>query len=550
MQDAIDTTGAPPRRKVLAVGLDAPNHDLLERWIAEGRLPNLRALRERSEVSRVASLKLFSNEHSWIPVLTGQNRDRWDHWLDNWDGRTYRYDEASIFDWLRAPLFYAQGDRCRVIAFNLVAPIVDGVGGVQVSGWASELNECFPESSPPGLFGELLARHGPDPKLGNAHAITNQLSNREGVSHTIPNLYRPEVLKDYADALVRSVERSTDAFLELLEGQGWDLAITLYPETHTGGHSLWHLSQPHPLDAVRREGEDPLLRIYQAVDAALARLLRAVGDGVSVVFYTIDEMVPDSLENARAVLLPEFVYRWNFPGKAALAEGDYGSPPPAPRLDYTDHWKHETWRLHTPLGGTALESPAGQEARGDAMSWCPANWYKRLWPSMRAFAMPSVADGYIRVNVRGREARGVVDEAEFGAVCDELTAAVRTLVNARTGRPMVREVIRVRESAFDDDSKKPPADLIVVFHEDGPVDTVDSPLVGRIGPVPYFRSGAHQAHDQPMENLLYVSGPGIRPGRPTGTAQLEDIPATILALLGLDLPAHFDGVPRLATAEP
>ena len=108
----------------------------------------------------------------------------------------------------------------------------------------------------------------------------------------------------------------------------------------------------------------------------------------------------------------------------------------------------------------------------------------------------------------------------------------------------------MRESPFDADPKKPPADLIVVFREDGPVDTVESPLVGRIGPVPYFRSGAHQGRDQMTENLLLVSGPGIRPGQSPGPARLEDIPATILTLLGLDLPAHFDGVSRLAaTAE-
>jgi predicted AlkP superfamily phosphohydrolase/phosphomutase len=545
MPDNSDIIASGTRPRVMAIGLDSPNQALFLRWIAEGYLPNLRKLRERSKAVAVSSIKQFSNEHCWIPMLTGQNRDRWDHWLDNWDARTYRYNEASIFDWLKAPVFYALGDQRRVVAFDLTAPIVADVNGTQVSGWASELNECFPQSHPPELLGELLDRHGPDPKLGNARNVTNQLSNRQGVSHVVPNIYKPEVLKEYARALERSIERRTAACLDVMGKGDWDLFTTLYSETHTGGHSLWHLSQPHPLNRVWQEEGDPLLRLFQAADRSIGRLLEEIGGTDFVVFYTIDEMVPDSLENARAVLLPEFIYRWNFPGKAALAQGTYGEPPPEPRLDYSAHWKHETWALHTPCGAAELQSPAFQESREDPMSWCPANWYAPLWPTMRAFALPSVADGYIRVNVRGREAHGVVSADDYDAVCDQLTRDIPTLVNARTGKPMVREIIKVRESAFDDDPKKPPADLIVVFNEDGPVDTVDSPLVGRIGPIPYFRSGAHQAHDCPLNNVLYISGPGIRPGHASRTAQLEDVPATILTLLGVNLPAHFDGVSQI-----
>ena len=75
-----------------------------------------------------------------------------------------------------------------------------------------------------------------------------------------------------------------------------------------------------------------------------------------------------------------------------------------------------------------------------------------------------------------------------------MTAAISTLVDARSGKPLVKEVIRIREDAFDTDPKKMPADLLVVFQEEHPVDVADSPIVGRIGPLPYFRSSTHQSH--------------------------------------------------------
>lgn len=539
------TAGRGPT--VLALALDAPHHGLLMRWMDEGQLPHLARLRDSSVALDIQSCKQHSNEHSWIPVLTGRRRDNWSHWMDAWDPGRYLFSEASLFNWLQAPVFYALGDRRHVVAFDLSAPVTEGVNGVQVCGFASELNESFPQSQPPGLVQALVERFGPDPKLIAPQRITNGATGREGVSWTVPSCYRPDQMGAFGQALVRSVERRTAACLHLMATEPWDLFIAGWSELHTAGHVMWHLSQPHPLDVLRQPGQaDPLLAVYAAVDHSVQQLVEAAGAGAIRVAFTLDATVPDSLENARAVFLPEFLYRWNFPGQAALAPGDAGSPPPAPRLDYREHWKHEIWKLRTPHGEAELESPAAQEARGDPLGWCPGNWYAPLWPRMKAFALPSVADGYVRLNVIGREAQGLVAPEAFGEVCAQLIASLLELVNARTGRPIVREVIRVRHDPFDADPRQPPADLIVVCHEDGAVDVVDSPRIGRIGPVPYFRSSSHQAHGAVLHNVMYASGPGIAGGRSLpGPGRLEDIPATILALLGLAQPPEFDGVARL-----
>lgn len=545
MQKQLQPSVAPASPRVLAIGLDAPNHDLLVQWIGQGHLANLQALQQRSSQLIIESRKRYSNEHCWIPMLTGQSRDRWNHWLDHWNTETYAFSEASIFDWIKAPLFYALGDQCRVISFDLTAPVVANVSGIQVSGWATELNECYPLSSPPEVLDTLLSRYGPDPKLTDSHAITNRLSNHRGITFAIPSLYQQDQIEHLVESQIRSIERRTQACLDLMAEEPWDLFLTLYSEIHTAGHILWHLSQPHPLDTLRPDDADPMLRVYQAMDRSVGELLAAVDDSVTVVFYTVDAMVPDCLENARAVFLPEFLYRWNFPGKAALAEGDPSVAPPSPSHDYRQHWKHEVWRLRTRTGDRELQSPAELEAREDPMSWCPASWYGPLWPRMKAFAMPSVADGYIRLNVVGRESAGIVEDADFVAVCSDLAAEISRLVNPRTGKGVVREIIRVRDSAFDLDPKDPPADLIVVFREDCPLDVVDSPLAGRIGPVPYFRTGSHQAHGGVLQNLMYIRSVDIMPGHQSGVARLEDIPATLLALLGQVPAADFDGVARL-----
>ena len=541
MPDTPEPRSRGERTRVIALGLDAPNHALFEAWLERGLLPNLGRLRQRGATGRITSKKQYSNEHCWIPFLTGTALARWDHWLDRWEPASYTFDEGSLYQWQAAPAFYALGDAFKVAAFDLSAPIAEGVNGIQVVGWATDLNACFPASRPADLLGELIRAYGPDPKLDGAHAIWDRQSQTTGVSYTVPNAYDAGALRRFGAALVRSAEVRGDICRDLLRREDWDLFIALFSETHTGGHILWHLSQPHPLSGVRSDAEaDPLLAIFQAADRSIGKILEAAGEAYVVVF-TIDDLVVDCIENARSLFLPEFLYRWCFPDKAALAAGPAGTAVPPPRLDYMRHWKHEVWDLRTPWADGELESPEQQERRQDPLSWCPANWYAPVWPRMRAFALPSVADGYIRLNIQGREAHGQVATSDFGATCEALEGDLRNLLDARTGTPMVREVVRVRQDPFDQDPKQHPADLIVIWQDISPVDTVDSAAVGRIGPVPYFRSGGHQCQGAEIRNLLMLSGPGIGPDLPLGPGRPEDVPATILALMGLHPPGHFDG---------
>jgi Glycosyl transferase family 2 len=102
---------------------------------------------------------------------------------------------------------------------------------------------------------------------------------------------------------------------------------------------------------------------------------------------------------------------------------------------------------------------------------------------------PQLAHGYIRINVRDRDAHGLVSPENYGPFCDELSQQIRTLRDARTGRPLVKEIVRTR-AVPQDRPDLPDADLIV-FYESEPTDVVDSPTLGRIGPVPFARTGGH-----------------------------------------------------------
>merc|ERR1711916_253537 len=143
------------------------------------------------------------------------------------------------------------------------------------------------------------------------------------------------------------------------------------------------------------------------------------------------------------VFLPEMMYRWNYPGSYALGPGEPNDLPlPKPRMaTQTARW-NEVWNLrYEPnklkyllrqrvpakyfhklrlerLSGPANQSPLLYKPD---LFWLPAYWYSNMWSKMRAFALPAYSDGYIRINLKGRDANGIVDPKDYERTCDEIT---------------------------------------------------------------------------------------------------------------------------------
>ena len=155
---------------------------------------------------------------------------------------------------------------------------------------------------------------------------------------------------------------------------------------------------------------------------------------------------------------------------------------------------------------------------------------------MKAFALPSYADGAVRINLAGRESRGVVPREQYDQFCAEVAEIIFGLKDARTGRPVVKDVLRARSAATADDPELPEADLIVIWENEPVTDVVEHAALGRIGPVPYLRTGAHRPY-----GFLNIVGPGIAPGSSLPRGHALDITPTILSLMGAKIPDYLDG---------
>jgi predicted AlkP superfamily phosphohydrolase/phosphomutase len=547
--------------KVAALGLDAAEWTHVARLLDAGEMPHLAALRERALVCRLDGSPTYRAELPWPRFATGRGGTTMDYWGTMvFDPATYRAVAGGAY--VGRPFWAQPGVRSLVFDVPEVGMWPDVVG-TQITAWGAHSPEYPRASRPVGLLTELDRRFGPHPAFAN---------------DCDPGWHSPEYLDNLTRALSTGAHRRMDAFEWLLAREEYDFVLVAMSEAHSGGHHLWHaVDTEHPLaalplaDTARRH----VGTLFRTLDECVGRFVDAVGPDTTTIVFSLHGLRGDGTDLPSAVLVPELLHRHHF-GRGLLTSPDHaawrraGMPPVVPAGDeqwiaymaarFGDGWRdtvrnavkrHVPRRLLEPVRRAAGRasgtlgpfttpiSPEDRrpidELRADARDPdYQIGWrYHRHWPHMRAFALPTVSDGHIRVNVRGREANGVVHPDDYEAACDEVVRLVTDCTDPRTGRSVVADAIRTRDHPAE---PGPPADVVILWA--GAPDAFDHPQLGTIGPFPYCRTGEHTAN-----GFAFVAGPGIAPGD-LGTRDVLDLTPTVASLLGrLADDAGYEGTP-------
>lgn len=541
------------KRPVIAIGLDAADPQLLETWMAQGHLPHLNQLRQQGAYGRLDNLEYYKAETPWTTFLTGCLPPKTGYWapVKFFEG-TYKVEEIEAYDFQNYPPFYALGKDYRVAVFDVPQSTLSSqVNGPQVLAWGAHSPQTPSHSLPDGLLSEIQQTYGKHPALHRDHG----------------DWWDQNYLQRLKQNLQTGLEMRSQICQDWLKQENWDLFLTIFGETHSAGHDFWYLSQQdHPLyphKAGSLGSNDPMLEVFESADRALGEILSAAPEDAYIAVFSAHGSGNNTTDVSSMMFLPEFLYRWNFPGEAKLAVGKPGRPVSPPITDpKRKTWTGEIWqrkqesnplkgwlrrRLPSKYHGSLdhifgqpaqdLLSPQQLQQEKHSLFWQPTMWYRPYWPQMKAFAIPTYSEGYIRINLQGREPQGIVAPQDYTSTCEEITQALYQLVDARTRQPVVKKVIATRKTGLEQDPRLPDADLVVVW-QDQPTDVVESPLVGRIGPVPYRRTGSHRAR-----GFFTLCGPGITPGSLLPTGHAVDLAPTLLSLMGAKIPDYMDGKP-------
>jgi hypothetical protein len=281
--------------------------------------------------------------------------------------------------------------------------------------------------------------------------------------------------------------------------------------------------------------------VYTAIDNLIGDLQGSFSDAI-LVLVAMHGMGPNESDVPAMALLPELLYRFAFGAPymqevqlQALSDG-------TPLLAEDEQWDEFLF--------TAVPMPpfkahfdrrvvrrlkrmlTRNHETGASLDWMPAYRYGPFWSKMRAFALPSFYDGRIRLNVVGREKRGLVSTADYANLCRQMSDLIGECRNLLNGRPVAAEVYWPKQNPHEVGPSE--ADIYIVW-EGSPLG-FSHPKFGRIGPLPYRRTGGHTGH----HGFLNVLGSELPPGT-HGLASSFDVVPTIIDLLGERRPASISG---------
>jgi hypothetical protein len=142
------------------------------------------------------------------------------------------------------------------------------------------------------------------------------------------------------------------------------------------------------------------------------------------------------------------------------------------------------------------------------------------WRSTPGFALPTGGEGYIRLNLVGREAEGYLDPGSepHRRYVDLLRDGFLSLRNAATGEPLVEAITDTAERFPGPRSDNLP-DLSVTWRPGGPATLVHSERLGTFrGRLKTGRDGNHRA-----VAFAAVAGPAARSLQVQSMASIVDL---------------------------
>ena len=510
--------------RLLLLGFDAMDVDLVRRWAAAGYLPTFRRLFESSAWTQfvhpreITSGCVFPSIHTGLGPLRHNGQEYLQLRKDS-----YRLRPGSAADIKGDPFWkwFAQAGRRIALAdvpFTIPNP---EYGGKQFWGWG--VHDSWPwkkTSVPSGLLRDLSARFG---------------------AHPVPYCYNYSTDSDsllrFRSRLVTGIERRTVILKSMIVSGDWDLFYGVFSEPHCAGHLMWHLEdQAHPRHSREQLANvgHGLRDVYAAIDGGLEEILACAGTDTMCVAFFSHGMGPNYHGGH---LFQEFVDRFSrrWAGQAPLTDG---ATRPVRKGGLDPLWKAFVQKV--PF---AWRKRVREQLPMSLRTWL---YMKRLdqsrqWSQMLAFPLPIDGLSALRVNLAGRDPKGRISAGEeYGRFLDALTDELSTLTNIDTGEPVVERVFRA-DQQVDPVTMGSGPDLMVWWCKSAPIRRMRSPALGVIaGEFPDMRTGEHV-----MRGMFLISHPKAKRGHHTiESMRAMDVPATLCDLAGVPSGVQFDGVSR------
>lgn len=491
--------------KAVVIGLDGATFDIIDPMIAAGRLPVLKRLIENGVSGRLRSTLHPNSFPGWASCTTGTSEGMhgvYSPFIKEPGQYAFRAMNATDIRTKTVwELLFERGRRVGVINVPTTYPTV-AVEGFLVTGMLTPtLESQF--TYPAELRNRLLA------------AVPDyQIEPRR-------NSAKAEKVEGFR-ACMQARRRAIDF---LLKESDWDFLMVVYSLLDRTQHDFWEDYDP---EHHRHDPESPyrdfIPEMYERADEAVGQLLRHIPAGTPVLICS-DHGFSASLYEVR-------MNEW-------LCKQGY--------LHYRDGLAWRARRKLYQLRSRVEERikvapPAGWDNALDKKAARARAVFEEIdWSRTRAFFGQ---DRGIWLNLKGREAEGIVEPSEAQELCDKLRADLFKLRSPIDEQPVFERVLHKSE-AFSGRYAESMPDLIPLTRDSRFV-LLEGRSPGGVIIPSTTTSGAHSPY-----GIFIASGDCIRARERIEGAHLRDIAPTALFAMNEPLTEDMDGrvLTEIFTAE-
>jgi predicted AlkP superfamily phosphohydrolase/phosphomutase len=517
----VSSSGAGKR--VLLIGLDSGDAELIEQWMADGHMPNFARLKEQGLWTRAGTTADVMHVSAWPTLYTGTTPGHHGlyHAYQVYAGEQLirRPDPSGIGQ----PPFWkyldAAGRKCIIFDAFMNSALRD-FSGKQILEYGTWTWFGDPVSTPLGLLGDIRRRFGPYP----------------APEHTI-QVKVPDQPLHFRDQLVEGARVKSRITQSLMRENEWDMMFVTFGEPHGAGHYLWHFDDTgYPVQPGEQSlrGMHFMRDVYAAVDEAIGGILDALDDRTTLIITSGDGMGPNC---AGAQFMPEMLHRMGL-----FYSGHVGNPEQprdasaAPRKGLMS-----VLREAVPLGLRQSVSRCMPRAMRSKISlkWLNAGVD---WERSKVFCIPNSNEGYFRVNLAGREPRGnVARGGEYQDVLGSIQEQLQQLTNPVNGARATDRVC-LTDDVYQGARRQDLPDAVATWNPAARLGAeIATPQLGVIRkPACHDVSPFYTGNHRPNAFVL-VAGAALSAGATIENAHILDIAPTVLAMLGVAAPAQFEG---------
>ena len=504
---------------LILLGIDAGDIVLIEEWASQGLLPAFASLLQDAAHSRLETPAAVLQGSIWPSFATACNPGKHgSYFMMQMRNGSNEVSRVRADDLLRPPFwswFEGPDEKAVVIDVPKMPPLTD-INGVQVVEWGATDHYKTYMTVPDDLAESLLQTFGKHPLL-----------------RTLRPPHDAAACLRLKERLIRGVfmkHQLHEAFLERYQPR---VLVSVFGETHPAGHHFWRFLEPtHPDYCWHPEASQALLEVYIAVDRAVGEIVQRYGHQANCFVFSGHGMMADYHPHT---ILEDLLSRMGLTVPTQSLSNDSDSYyPSSPRA----------------LLGTlsqALPEPIKQFASRYVLpsriqEYCMlAKVFRGIdFSKTRAFALPTDLQGFIRLNLNGREPQGLVHPDDYDKVCDDIEQVLEQLIDPETGEKIVDTVIRPRTVYENAENLNQLPDLCVVWTNQRAVSEVHSPQYGALSVTRQHpeRSGNHRP-----EGFFFAMGPDIDTSVQNCRGHLCDIAASVFHLMNKPIPDGWDGMP-------